>query len=208
MCTLDGAHREEQVWLKSQPGPIDQREQARIKELQRSCSQIKGRSPAHGQTEKPCTFYREGKPCTMPQWSQVKNQTLYWRSSTQSAHTQFYTQWGRSLGKLCLDVNDILYFLTVAKKLWLKCNNLFLSSLAMLNQGSCQKYPLDMIAVTYLKTMHPIFKCTSGNSAAVQYFCNVLWVWHSTIYWHIPSKLRAAQICAFNCVYAHNLCLA
>ena len=121
--------QEEQVWLKSQPGPIDQREKAQIKELQRSCTQSKGRSPAHGQTEKPCTFYREGKPCTMPQWSQVKNQTLYWRSSTQSAHTQFYTQWGRSLGKLCLDVNDILYFLTVAKKLWLKCNNLFLPSL-------------------------------------------------------------------------------
>ena len=84
MCTLDGAHMCSQGGaslsrLKSQPGPIDrQTEQAQMKELQRSCTQSKGRSTAHGQTEKPCTFYRQGKPCTMPQqWSQVKNQTLY-----------------------------------------------------------------------------------------------------------------------------------
>ena len=84
MCTLDGAHMYSQGGaslsrLKSQPGPIDrQTEQAQMKELQRSCTQSKGRSTAHGQTEKPCTFYRQGKPCTMPQhWIQVKNQTLY-----------------------------------------------------------------------------------------------------------------------------------
>ena len=75
-------------------------------------------------------------------------------------HTILHKRRG-SLGKLWFDVKDILHFLTVDKKLWLKCNNLFLSSLAMLNQGSCQKYPLDMIAVTYLKTLHQIFKCTS-----------------------------------------------
>ena len=155
-----------------------------MKELQRKCTQSKGRSTAHGQTKKLCTFYREVMHNATVLTGQKPNIILFKRSCSKSGNTRFYTKGEPAWANYVLMPKILLHLLTADKKLWLHCNNLFLPSLAMLNQGSCQKYPLDMKAVTYLKTMHLIFKCISVwqfGSTSVFLQCPVSVTFHNLL---------------------------
>ena len=132
---------------------------------EKSCKEValKAKEGAqHTAKQRSCALFT-GKGSHAKCHSAHKSKTKHYteRSCSKSANTRFYTKGEPAWANYVLMPKILLHFLTVDKKLWLDCNNLFLPSLAMLNQGSCQKYPLDMKAVTYLKTMHPIFKCTS-----------------------------------------------